>query len=204
MLGLGQTLIGQQAWEQAREHCDGALTRFQQSDDQTGQADAQFTQGLARLGSGQTQEAFGQFEKALELYRQQQQPLGEEDTHFELAGIYLERGQMEEAQRALTDAIALVERVMNTLSLHDQRRAFLQQYTELYALSAITQVRLDQGTPARQTLAAYARIAGSRAVIDYIKACETRIPVAGEDISDIEVQVNKNLVKRLKQLRNAL
>ena len=106
--------------------------------------------------------------------------------------------------RALTDTIALVERVMNTLSLPDQRRAFLQQYAELYALTAITLVRRDQDAPAKQTLASYTRIAGSRAVIDYIKAYETQIPVAGEDISETEVSANKNLVKRLKQLRNTL
>ena len=111
---------------------------------------------------------------------------------------------MEQAQRALTDAIALVERVMNTLPLPDQRRAFLQQYTELYALTAITQVRRDQDAPAKQTLAVYARIAGSGAVIDYIQAYENQIPVAGEDVSDTEAQTNKNLVKRLKRLRNRL
>ncbi len=204
MLGVAQTLIGQQAWEQAREHCEGALTRFRQSDDQPGQADAQLSLGLARRGSGQTQEAAGQFERALTLYRQQQQPSGEADTRFELAGIYLEQGNLEQAQSALTGAIALTERVMNTLSTPEQRRTFLGQFAELYTLTAITQVRRDQDTQARQTLASYTRMAGSAAVVSYIKAYETEISVADEDTSEAEKVANKNLVKRLKQLRSTL
>ena len=104
----------------------------------------------------------------------------------------------------MTDAIALVERVTGTLPLPDQQRSFLQQYAELYALTAITQVRRDQDAAAQQVLGAYARIAGSRGVSDYIKAYEAQLPVGGEDVSAEEAQANKNLLKRLKQLRKFL
>jgi tetratricopeptide (TPR) repeat protein len=204
MLGVAQTLVGQQAWEQAREHGEGALTRFQQSDDQPGQADAQFTLGLALHGSGETQVALNHLEQALALYRQQQQPLGEADTLFELAGINLEQGQPEQALRALTDAIALVERVRGTLPRPEQQRAFLQQYAELYTLTAITQVEREQEAAARQVLESYARMAGSRALSDYMQAYEDQLSAADEDVSAEEVQANKNLAKRLKQLRKTL
>jgi tetratricopeptide (TPR) repeat protein len=204
MLGVAQTLIGQQTWEQAREHCEGALTRFQQSDDQPGQADAQFALGLAWHGSGDTREALEHLTQALALYRQQKQPLGEADAHFEMASIYLEQGRPAEALRVLNEAIALVERVTGTLPLPGQQRAFLQQYAELYALTAITQVRQGQEAAAQQLLAAYTRIAGSRALSDSIKTYESELSAADEDLSEAEAQTNKNLAKRLKQLRTSL
>src|SRR5207253_7860680 len=46
MLGVAQTLIGQKAWEQATADCEGALTRFQQSDDQVDRAEALLSLGL--------------------------------------------------------------------------------------------------------------------------------------------------------------
>ena len=67
------------------------------------------------------------------LYQQHHLPLGESDARFERAGIMLAGEQFDLMMDDLTQAIALVEQVMNTLSSSDQRSSFLHQYTELYA-----------------------------------------------------------------------
>ena len=60
--------------------------------------------------------------------------------------------QFDLAMNDLTRAIGLVEQVMNTLSTADQWSTFLHQYTELYAQTAITQVRRNQDSEALSTL----------------------------------------------------
>ncbi len=47
-------------------------------------------------------------------------------------------------------------------------------------------------------------MAGSAAVVSYIKAYETEISLADENMGEAEKVANKNLVKRLKQLRSTL
>ena len=160
--------------------------------------------GLVHRGNGDIEAASTHFEQALTLYQQQQQPLGEADTHYERAGIFLEQEALERAQHEFSRAIALVERVMNTLRAPEQWRTFLGQYATLYAQAAITQVRRDQDVQARQLLSSFARIAGSAVIVQHIKAYEPSIPVEGEELSEAEILANQNLVKRLRQLRNSL
>ena len=75
-LGLAQTLIVRERWEEAIQRCEEALTRFNQSDDLIGQADTMLALGLAHRENGTLEEATLDLTQALQLYQQQQQPLG--------------------------------------------------------------------------------------------------------------------------------
>ncbi len=204
VLGIAQVLIGQERWDEAVQRCEEALTRFNQSDNLIGQADTMLSLGLAHRGDGTLEEAATDFEQALKLYRQQQQPLGEADTRYERAGIFLVQGNLAEAREEFSRAIALVEQVMRTMSIPQQWRTFLRQYAELYAQQAITLVRLQQDAQALTQAQSFADIAGRDAIAQQIKAYEETVPTSGEELTEDEIRENKELVKRLGQLRKRL
>jgi hypothetical protein len=93
---------------------------------------------------------------------------------------------------------------MNTMSMPQRRSMFLRQYAELYTQSAITMVRLNRDTAALDQLQAFAQIAGAAAIVRHITAYEETIPTSGDDMTEDEIRVNKDLVKRLELLRKKL
>jgi len=204
MLGIAQTLIGRGQWDEAIEHCEGAATRFNQSGNLIGEADTTLALGLAQRGKDNLQDAARKFEQAVTMYQEHQLPLGESDARFERANILLAGEQFDLAMNDLTQAIALVERVMNTLSSPDQWSAFLHQYTELYAQAAITELRRNQDDQARSILSSFVRITGREPIMQYIKAYENSILTASDEMSENETQANNELVKRLRKLRKSL
>jgi len=204
MLGIAQTLIGRGQWNEAIEHCEGASTRFHQSGNLIGEADTTFTLGLAYRGNGDLQEAARNFEQAVIMYQQYHLPLGEADARYEQAGIMLADEQFDLAMNDLTRAIALVEQVMNTLSSAEQWSTFLHQYTELYAETAITQLRRNQDSQALSTLSSFVRITGRDTIMHYLTAYENSILATNDEMSDNEAQTNSALVKRLRTLRKNL
>jgi tetratricopeptide (TPR) repeat protein len=204
VLGVAQVLIGRELWEEAIHRCEEALTRFNQSDDLIGQADAMLSLGLAHRGNGELEEALSHFDQALRLYQQQQQPLGEADTRYELAGIYLAQANLNAALAELNKAINLVEQVMKTLSTPQQWSMFLSQYTELYVQTAIAYVRQNQDSRALTILQTFTHIAGADEARKQIKAYEETVPLAGEELTENEILMNKDLIKRLGQLRKKL
>ncbi|MFL5702945.1 MAG: tetratricopeptide repeat protein, partial [Ktedonobacteraceae bacterium] len=204
VLGIAQTLIGRELWEEAIQRCEEALTRFNQSDDLIGQADAVLSLGLAHRGNGELEEALNDFNQALHLYQQQQQPLGEADTRYERAGIYLAQSKLDAALAELNRAINLVEQVMKTLSAPQQWSMFLSQYTELYVQTAIAYVRLNQDSQALTLLQTFTHIAGADEARKQIKAYEETVPLVGEELTENEIRMNKDLIKRLGQLRKKL
>jgi tetratricopeptide (TPR) repeat protein len=204
MLGIAQTLIGQGQWDEAIEHCEGALLRFQQSGNAVGETDTIFALGLAHHGKGDQDEAAIKFEQAVTRYQQQHQPLEESDARYQRAGIMLENGQFDLAMDDLAQAIALVEQVMHTLSSPGQWSTFLHQYMELYTQAAITEVRLNQDNQAYTILSSFTRIAGRDAVKQQLKAYEDSIPTKDDELSEDEAYANKELIKRLGALRKSL
>jgi len=169
-----------------------------------GQADAMLSLGLAHRGNGELEEALSHFDQALRLYQQQQQPLGEADTRYELAGIYLARANLNAALAELNKAINLVEQVMKTLSTPQQWSMFLSQYTELYVQTAIAYVRQNQDSQALTLLQTFTHIAGAGEARKQIKAYEETVPLAGEELTENEILMNKDLIKRLGQLQKKL
>jgi tetratricopeptide (TPR) repeat protein len=204
VLGVAQVSIGQAQWDEALQRCDEALIRFNQSDDALGKADTLLAQGLAQRGKGEIEEAETCIAQALLLYQQQQQPLGEADAHYERAGLYLIRLELDNAASELQQAIASVERVMNTLSNPHQRSMFLHQYLELYAQAAITDVRRNAHERARTLLQNVTRVVGAQEIVQHLKAYEETVQTSGDDITEAEVRANKDLLKRLGQLRKGL
>ena len=183
------------------------MTRFQQSDDLAGQAEALFTSGLAYQGKEQSDEASSRFTQALALYQQMQQPLGEADVRYQQANLLLEAGNFESAKREFARAIALVEHVSQTLHAPEELSRFLQQYAELYAQSALITLQEGKEERAREQLSSYTRIAGpagTTAVARYLQAYETSIQVKGEGLSYQEQLENASFVKKIKKLRKDL
>ena len=80
----------------------------------------------------------------------------------------------------------------------------MRQYTELYAQAAITLVRQKQDAQARTLLQSFVQIAGSPEIGEHIKAYEDSIPTSGDELSEDEIRANKDLLKRLEQLRRGL
>jgi len=204
LLGTAQVLVGQEVWEEAISRCEAALTRFNQSDDLAGQADALLTLGMAHRGNGELDEASTNLEQALIFYQQQQQPLGISDVRYERAGVLLDRGELDAAMDELNKAIVLVEQVMGTLTTPQQWTMFLRQYADLYALAAITEVRRRQDEQARTILTSFVRIAGASEIVQRIKAYEDSVPTISGEVTEDEIRANKDLLKRLGQLRKGL
>jgi len=138
------------------------------------------------------------------LYERYHLPLSEADARYERAVIMLLNEQYDLAMNDLTRAIGLVEQVMNTLSTADQWSTFLNQFTELYAQTAITEVRRNQESEALSTIASFVRIIGREPIIDYLTAYENSILSSTNEMSENEARTNTELVKRLRTLRKSL
>jgi hypothetical protein len=80
----------------------------------------------------------------------------------------------------------------------------LRQYAELYAQAVITEVRLNEDERARALLTSFVRIAGLPPIEKYLKAYEDSLPTSGENMTEEEIRANKDLVKRLRQIRKGL
>jgi len=125
------------------------------------------------------------------------------DAYNEHAGILLVRDELDAAIDELTKAIGLVEQVMNTLSTPQQWSMFLRQYADLYAQAAITQVQRHEDTQASTLLTSFVRIAGASEIVQRLKAYETTLS-SGDELTEDQVRTNKDLLKRLVQLRKGL
>jgi tetratricopeptide (TPR) repeat protein len=204
VLGVAQVNIGQQLWDEAIANSDAALLRFKQVGDLPAQASALLTRGLAHRGKDELEEAMLDFEEALHLYHQAHNPLGVVDTRSARAGIYFLRGDLDQARDEQTKAITQVERVMNTIGTPQQWSTFLQQYAELYAQTAITDIRRGQEEQARTLLQNFAQVAGLVALKQRLLVYINDIPTTGEELSEEELASNKDLVRRIEQVRKGL
>ncbi|MBV9709050.1 MAG: hypothetical protein JO125_16775, partial [Chloroflexi bacterium] len=204
VLGVAQVKLAQKVWDEALENCEAALIRFHQCSDFLALADTLLIRGLAHGGKQELDEAFNDFEQALQLYHQQRKPLGVVDARSARAGIFLLRGDVERARDEQTKAITQVERVMHSLSTPQQWSTFLRQYAELYAQTAITDARREQHEQARTLLQNFARIAGSTEVVQYLKAYEGALSTGEAEMSREEVKSNRDLLKQLRQMRQDL
>jgi len=138
------------------------------------------------------------------LNQQYHLPLDEADALYERAGILLSNEQFDLAMNDLTRAVAVVQQVLNTLSTADQWSTFLRQYTELYAQTAITEVRRNQDKEALSTLSSFVRITGRDPIMHYLTAYENSILATTDEMSQNEAQANSELVRRLRALRKKL
>lgn len=204
VLGVAQVHMGQQQWDEALDNCEAALIRFRQTDDQLSEADAILTRGLAQRAKGELDTALADFEQALRLYHQQRRPLGVADTRFARGSVFLLRGEFERARDEQSKAIIQVERVMNSISTPQRWGTFLRQYAEQYAETATTDLHQHNDSQARTLLQNFAGIVGSAEIIQHLRAYEAAIPIGGEELSEEEIQMNTDLVKRLVQLRRNL
>jgi tetratricopeptide (TPR) repeat protein len=204
VLGVAQVNLGHKQWNETIENGQAALTRFRQANDLIGQADTLLTLGMGYAGKGEHEEALSHFEQALKFYHQLRQPLGVADTRTARAGIYLLRSDLERARDEEAKAITQVEHVMHSLSTAQQWTTFLRQYADLYAQTVITDVRRGQDEQARALLQNFVQIAGSAEIVRYMKAYEDALPTEGEGLSEAELRMNKDVVKRLEQLRKGL
>ena len=169
-----------------------------------GLADAMLTRGLAYSAKDAQDEALADFEQALKLYHQQRRPLGVADTRSARARIFLLRGNLPQARDEQAKAITQVERVMQGLRSAQQWATFLRQYAQLYVETAVTDMRSGADEQARARLQAYVRIAGSGELKQFLQEYEEAIPTSGDELSEEELRSNKDLVKRLGQLRKGL
>ncbi|HLJ33180.1 MAG TPA: hypothetical protein VKU38_05995, partial [Ktedonobacteraceae bacterium] len=200
LLGIAQVHLGQEAWHETIARSGAAITRFNQCGDPIGLADALLTLGLADRGTEDFEQALLNIEQALQLYDQQQQPLGIADSRSARAAIFLLRGDVERARDEQAKAITQVERVMNSLSTPQQWSMFLRQYAELYAQTAITDIRRNQDEQARTLLQNIARIAGPQALTRHLQTYIDAIPTSGEDLTEEERRSNTDLVRRIKHV----
>jgi len=90
------------------------------------------------------------------------------------------------------------------LRLPEQWSTFLHQYAELYAQAAIAAVRRNRDAEALAILSSFARIAGEDAIVQHIKDYENSVPTSGDELTEDEVAANKDLVRRLRELRKRL
>jgi hypothetical protein len=116
----------------------------------------------------------------------------------------MERNDYERARDEQTKAIAQVEHVMNSLNKAEQWSTFLNQYAQLYAQTAVTDVRRAHDEEAQALLQNFVKIAGKHEIERALRSFEEEIPVEGDTLSESEIRANKDLRKRLEHLRRAL
>ncbi len=203
-MGIAQVNIGQEMWDEALANCDAAITRFRQASDFINEADALLTRGLVHRSRDEMDEALTDFEQALKYYHQQERPLGIADTRFARASIFLVRNNLESAREEQNKALALVEQVMNTISTPERWVTFLRQYTEQYAATIITDLRRHQDEPAHVLLQNFVRITGASEIERHLKDYENTIPTEGDDVSEEELNANRDLLRRLEKIRRGL
>ena len=114
------------------------------------------------------------------------------------------QGDLERARDEETKAIAQIERVMQRLSTPQQWSMFLRQYADLYAQTAVTDVRRNQDEQARALRQNFVRIAASAELERHIQAYESALPTEGDGLSETEIRTNRDVVRRLEQLRKGL
>ncbi len=182
--------LGQESWDETIDKSATAVTCFNQCGNHIGQAVALLTLGLAYRGKEDFEQALFNFEEALTRYQQQQQPLGIADTHAAYASIFLLRGDVERARDEQAKAITQVDRVMHSLSTPQQWAMFLRQYAELYAQTAITDIRRNQDEQARTLLQNVARIAGPQALTRHLQVYIDAMPTSSEDLTEEERRSN--------------
>ena len=130
--------------------------------------------------------------------------MGVVDTRSARARIFLLRGNLPQARDEQAKAITQVERVMQSLASAQQWATFLRQYAQLYAETAITDVRSGADEQAYARLQAYVRIAGSRELKQFLQEYEETLSTHGDEVSEEELRINKDLAKRLAQIRKGL
>jgi len=63
---------------------------------------------------------------------------------------------------------------------------------------------LNRDTEALAQLQSFAQIAGAATIVEHIRAYEETIPTSSDDMTEEEIRANKDLIKRLDQLRKKL
>ncbi len=160
--------------------------------------------GLLIRGRDENDEALSDFEQALKLYQQQRRPLGVADTRYARASIFLQQSELERARDEQTKAITQVEHVMNSISTPQQWSMFLRQYSDLYAQTIVTDIRLNQDEQARSVAQNFTRIAGSKELLQNLQLYERDLASEDEDLSAEEVLANQDLLKRIRQINRVL
>ncbi len=130
--------------------------------------------------------------------------MGVADTRFARAAIFLVRGDLESARDEQSKAITQVEHVMNTISTPERWAPFLRQYAEQYAATVVTDLRRHQDESARLLLEKFVRIAGASEIEHHLKAYENAIPTQGDDVSEEELNTNRDLLRQLEKIRRGL
>jgi gamma-glutamyltranspeptidase len=93
---------------------------------------------------------------------------------------------------------------MQSLSTPQQWSMFLRQYADLYAQTVITDVQRNQDEQARILLQNFVRIAGSAEVVRHIQTYEKALLTEGDGLSEAEIATNKDIARRLGQVRKGL
>ena len=93
---------------------------------------------------------------------------------------------------------------MQSISKPEQWSMFLRQYAELYAETAITDIRRNQDEQAHLLLQNFARIAGTQEIVRHMQTYEDAMPTSGAEVTEEELRHNIDLVARIRQVRKGL
>jgi hypothetical protein len=81
---------------------------------------------------------------------------------------------------------------------------FLRQYSDLYAQTIVTALRLNQDEQARTLAQQFTRIAGPKDLLQNLQTYERDLATESEDLSAEEVSANQDLLKRIRQINRVL
>jgi hypothetical protein len=98
----------------------------------------------------------------------------------------------------------LVEQVTGRLAAPDDRRAFLRRWLGLYSDAVISSIRTGNDERARALAESFAARAGGAELAAQLKAYEESIPTRGGNLTKEQQDQNKQLVKRISDLRKKL
>ncbi|MDY6786266.1 MAG: CHAT domain-containing protein [Cyanobacteriota bacterium] len=194
---IGFVYASNQQWGQAREYYDRALPLWQELGDKGGEASTLTNIGYVYANSGEGNTALEYYNRALPLRQAVGDRAKEALTRYRIAVVQRDLGKIEEAQRQIEAAIAIIEDLRTQVSRSDLRASFFaskQDYYEFY-IDLLMQRHRQNGSAGYDQLALQT---SERA------RARTLLEILQEAHADIRQGAEPQLLDREKQLQQQL
>ncbi|HEY7850403.1 MAG TPA: hypothetical protein VIC27_10095, partial [Ktedonobacterales bacterium] len=206
-VGLARILLRRELWDEAATIFQETLPRLRAAEDVGAQALAQTGLGEARRNLNDRQGAQAAFSEATQLARTCASPLLEAEALGGEARALLAGADPEAAVGRYREALALVDRVGESVADLGDRATFYDGYASLYSEAIFAAATARSEAAVTTFTAAFASLAtrpGRQAVALRLREYAQAVPTAGRDLEPDEQERNKQMVALLNIARKAL
>ncbi|HEX5571145.1 MAG TPA: tetratricopeptide repeat protein, partial [Ktedonobacterales bacterium] len=206
-VGLGRIMLRRELWEEAATTLNEALPRLRAAEDVAAQALALVSLGEARRNLDDATGALAACEQAARLAHESGNPLLEAEALAGEARALLVDPELEAAVGRYQQALALVERVGQSVADLGDRAAFFDGYAALYAEAVFAAARERSQAISLEVATSFATRAtrpGRHTAAQRVREFARSIQTSGRDLEPEELERNKQVVALLDAARKAL